>query len=83
LSAGRGEGFAAPARLSWTDMRNWAYLTDRAPEPWEVQAIMAVDVVYIEAKHEEARSALPGRRGSKPEAADEARKPARKREKRG
>jgi hypothetical protein len=52
LGAGRGEGFHGPAPLTHQGIAAWAQLTDRAPEPHEVDGLLALDAAW--------RSALRG-----------------------
>lgn len=59
LSAARGAGFSINA-IAWTDM--WAYfdLKRFRPEPWEVQAIRALDDAFLMSRLDETTGAVAG-----------------------
>jgi hypothetical protein len=59
LSAARGAGFSINA-IAWTDM--WAFfdLKRFRPEPWEVQAIRALDDAFLMSRLDATTSAVAG-----------------------
>lgn len=46
---GRGSGFSAPAPLAWGEMAHWSWLTGTPLQPWEAQALRALDAVWLRA----------------------------------
>lgn len=51
LHAGRGGGLG-PAPITWEAIASWATLTDRTPQPWEVDAIRQLDAAWLTAAAE-------------------------------
>jgi hypothetical protein len=47
LSGGRDYGEAGPKPLSYREIQSWSELTKTDPTAWEVQAIKAIDRVFI------------------------------------
>lgn len=45
LAPARGEGFSGPAPLSYSDVLAWAQMHQRAPLPFEIQALFTIDAV--------------------------------------
>lgn len=43
LAAGRGEGLAGAAPITYADIEAWARLLDRRPSPHEVSALLELD----------------------------------------
>lgn len=66
LDRSRGSTGFGPAPIGWQDMAAWASLTGRWPMPWECQALMAVDRVFLEEWRKaqpKADAPAPGRPG--------------------
>lgn len=49
---GRGSNGFGPSRISWLEISSWSSLTGNDPEPWEVRALMRLDVAYMNAEAE-------------------------------
>jgi len=49
LHQGRQAGMSGPASISWLDIQAWARLNLVELEPWELQAIRAMDTAYLRA----------------------------------
>jgi hypothetical protein len=47
LSACRPVGFGGPGAISYLEIEAWARLTDRAPSPYEVALIRALDNIFL------------------------------------
>lgn len=47
LSSARGAGGLGPAAITYPDLDAWARLTRRAPTPWEVGTIKALDAAFL------------------------------------
>ena len=47
LSGGRGYSMSGPLPLNYSEIQAWSQLTKTSPTVWEVQAIKAVDRVFI------------------------------------
>jgi hypothetical protein len=50
LSAGRGSNGFGPNPISWLDLLAWATLTGQIARPAEIEAIMALDRVWLAAQ---------------------------------
>lgn len=59
LHAARTSNGFGPNPISFTEIAMWAELTWRNPYPWEVQALKALDLLYIESLH--GRTSRPDR----------------------
>lgn len=53
LHRARGSNGWGPNPISWSDMDAYCRLSGVALDPWEVEAIRAIDDVYFEAVAEE------------------------------
>jgi hypothetical protein len=51
MVAGFGGGQVLPMRISYTEIRSWAELTDNRPIPWEVATLRRMDDEYLAAKN--------------------------------
>lgn len=49
---------AGVAPLTWSDVWSWARLTGRRLMPGDVQAIRAIDKLFVEIRSEDARKQL-------------------------
>lgn len=47
LSEARPDGFSSAGPLTFGEIAAWAGLTGAAPQPWEVEALKAMDRVYL------------------------------------
>lgn len=47
LHAARGSSGFAPSPISYSEIFAWAQLTGREPEPWEIQVLKDIDMVYL------------------------------------
>lgn len=54
LSNARGPGALGPAPITYPDIDAWSRLTRRAPAPWEVRVIKALDGAYLRVMGEKA-----------------------------
>lgn len=52
LHSGRSYGAGGPNPLSWSDMKAWDDLHDAGLKSWEVRAIKALDVAWLNAMDE-------------------------------
>jgi len=49
LSAARTYDDGRPQPISYTEIKSWAYLTGRQPQPWEVEWLRELDAVWLAA----------------------------------
>ena len=48
LSNSRASGFSGPSPITYTEIQSWKEATQTPLDPWEVEAIKRIDVVYME-----------------------------------
>tara|TARA_R110000868_G_scaffold22246_2_gene91350 strand:- start:2813 stop:3007 length:195 start_codon:yes stop_codon:yes gene_type:complete len=47
LSSSRGSGFSGPAPITFEQIKAWKELTETSIEPWEIEAIKRIDLLYL------------------------------------
>ena len=52
LASGRSQGMMGSANISFQDVDAWARLMDQSPQPYEVEALMMMDVTWRNAQSE-------------------------------
>ncbi len=49
IYAGMGGAVTAPAAITYAEMASWAWVTGRAPTPWQARQLAVMDRVYLAA----------------------------------
>lgn len=47
LSNARAAGFSGPSPITYTEIKSWKETTQTPLDPWEVEAVKRIDVVYM------------------------------------
>jgi len=51
LSSSRSSGFSGPNPITFSEIKSWMQLTHSRLAAWEVEALKAIDLLYIKVHH--------------------------------